>query len=98
VLAVDHADEAAFDGNVHALVAGRDHARAGGACDEQVRGDLEVGDQSRWDRTAARFDAPGAIEQQDAAPLPRQVVRCGGTRRASTDDDHVVVGHVHVAS
>ena len=68
----------------------RDHARARRARDQQVRRDLEVGDQARRDRAAARLDAPGAVEQQHAVAALRQLVGGGGAGRTAADDDGVV--------
>eukprot|EP01035_Chromulina_nebulosa_P037209 gene37209-50205_t len=53
-------------------------ASGGRLADEQMVGDGEIGDRARRDGAAARLDAPGAIEQQHAAPGARQIGRGGG--------------------
>jgi hypothetical protein len=90
LLAVDKADKAAFDRNVH-LYIGRGH-HAGAACprDQQVFGDGEILDQTWRNGSAARLDAPGAVEQQHLQPRARQIVRCGGPGRSAADDHDVV--------
>jgi hypothetical protein len=64
LVAVDHADEAAFDRDVDLLVGRRHHARRLRPRHQQRIGDGEVLDQARRDRAAAGLGAAGAVEQQ----------------------------------
>ena len=86
---VDHADKAVVDGNVHLVVAGRDHSRRRGACDQQLVGNGKVLDQPRRNRTTARLHAARAVKQQHRPPTPRQVVRSGRTGWAAADNHHI---------
>ena len=52
-------------------------------------GDLEVADQPRRNGAAARLDAAGLVEKQDAASLPREVGR-GGRARGPAAHHHDV--------
>ena len=91
-LAIDHADEAAVDRHVDLLAGGRHHARRRDARDEQVLGNVELLDQRRRNRAAARLDAAGAVEQQHAAgrgardrsPRSRRRVRRRPRRRRTS--------------
>lgn len=91
LLAVDHADEAALDGDVDLDRLGRDHARGRGAGDEEVVGDGEVLDGTRRNRAATGLDPPGAVQQQHAAALAREVIGCRGTRRPAAHHDRVEI-------
>jgi hypothetical protein len=88
-VAVDHADEAIFDRDVHALIAGRHHAGAPDARHEQVFRDGEVLDQARRDGAAAGLGAAVAVQQHHRVAALGQVVGCRGTCRAAAHHDHV---------
>ena len=89
MLAVDHAHEAVVDRDIDPDVFGRHHPCRGGACHQKRLGDEEIGNQTRWNRTAAGLDAARAINQQNAVTGAREIIRCGGTCRATADHDCV---------
>jgi hypothetical protein len=65
---VDHAHEAVVDGDVHALVFGRNHAGGPRARHQQGIGDRKILDQPRRDRSPAGLDPPGPVQQQHRMP------------------------------
>ena len=73
----------------------RGDARRADAGAQEVLGDREVADQAGGNRAAARLDAAGTVEQQDATAEFRQVERGRGACRAAADEGDprpVIVG------
>ena len=62
MLAVDHANKAAFNRHIHVDGGRRNHPRRAGACDQQAIGNPVILDQPRWYRAATRFDSSGPVK------------------------------------
>src|SRR6056297_195564 len=94
MLPVHHADEAAFYRDVHLPLGRRDHPRGVDLGHELVFGDVEVRDEPRRDRTAARLYPTRAVDEGDLSAPAREILCRCGPRRAASDDDDIVM-HVH---
>ena len=98
LVTVDHANETTFTRDIHFFVRRRHHA--GRTCfgHQQFIGNLEIFDQARRNRPAARLDAALAVQQQHAVSVLGQIVCGGRTRRATTHHHHVIGIIFHTSS
>ena len=91
LIAVDHSDKPTVDGDIDAVVFGRDHSGFARLRHQQVVWDLKVFDQARRNRATTGLDSPQAVKHQDPMPFLRQIIGCGCSRRPSPDHHHVIV-------
>ena len=84
LVAIDHADKAVFDRDVHPHVLGRDHTRGSGMRHEQLIRNGEIFDEPWWYGAPTWLGAACPIEQQHRATGPCEIVRRRGSCRAAT--------------
>ena len=91
--AIHHSNKAIFNGNVHLLVAWRDHARATNLRHKHLLRNLKVPNGPRGNGAPAGLDAACLVNKQNAAARKGKIVCSRGASGASTNDNHFVVKH-----
>src|SRR6056297_3053984 len=93
ILAIDHADKAVLDGNVHVPPGGRDHARGVHLGDQLLFADVEILHQARGNGAATGLDPALTVQKRHAVPGPGKVFGGGCTRWATAHDNNIIHGH-----